>query len=248
MDGPGGRLMRWIFLLLLSGAALTMVRAGTPALLGQAVDKWIGGRDQWAFTQFVREFDGGQVKEERLERYDPSQPGDRRWQLLSVNGQPPTDEKRAEWQKRKMKKRLNPGKPLGEFFDFEHATVMDETAQVVHYHLPLRNDHSWLFPMDRVNLKVTVNKATRAIDQIEAGIDEPFRVALGLGQVMDLDFDVQMNPSGQRGEADNPQAAKPDGTARAVMNKFGERVEYAWSEFKRVTPHPDNMIVAVPKT
>jgi hypothetical protein len=239
--------MRWIFLLLLSGAALTVVRAETPALLGQAVDKWIGERDQWAFTQFVREFDGDTVREERLERYDPSQPGARRWQLLSVNGRPATDERRAEWQKRKMKKRLNPGKSLGGFFDLEHATVTDETAQVVHYHLPLRNDHSWLFPTDQVNVKVTVNKTTLAIDQIEARIDEPFRVALGLGRVMDLDFDVQMNPSEQRGETDNPQAAKPDGTARAVMNKLGERVEYDWSEFKRVTPHPDNAIAVAPK-
>ena len=240
--------MRWIFLLLLSGAALTVVRAGTPALLGQAVDKWIGERNQWAFTQFVREFDGGSVKEERLERYDPSQSGDRRWQLTSVNGQRPTDERRAEWQKRKMKKQLNAGKSLANFFDFEHATVTAETAKVVRYHLPLRNDHSWLFPMDQVNLQVTVNKATRAIDQIEAGIDEPFRVALGLGKVMDIDFDVQMNPSARRGETDNPQAARPNGTATAVVNKLGERVEYAWSEFKRVMPHPDNAVAVVPKS
>ncbi len=141
-----------------------------------------------------------------------------------------------------------PGKALGDFFDFEHATLTDETAQVGRYHLPLRNDHSWLFPMDRVNLQVTVNKTTHAIDQIEAGINEPFRVALGLGRVMDIDFDVQMNPSVRRGAADNPRAAKPGGTATAVVNKFGERIEYARSEFKRVTPHPDNVIAAGPKT
>ncbi len=240
--------MKWIFLTLLSGAALTAGNAATPALLGQAVDKWIGGREQWAFTQLVREFDGGEVKEERIERCDPSQPGDRRWQLLSVNGRPPTDERRAEWQKRKMKKRLNPGKSLGGFFDFDQATVTAETAQAVRYHLPLRNDHSWLFPMDHVNVEVTVNKTTLAIDQIEAGLDEPFRVALGLGRVMDIDFDVQMNPSVRRGETDNPRAAKPDGTATAVVNKFGQRIEYAWSKFQRVTPHPDNVIEAAPKT
>ena len=239
--------MRWILLFFVSGMLLPAGRAATPALLAEAVDKWIGGREQWAFTQFVREFDGGEVKEERLERCDPSLPGDRRWQLLSVNGRPPTAERRAEWSARKVKKRLNPGKSLGDFFDFENATLTDETAQVVRYHLPLRNDHSWLFPMDRVNLQVTVNKATRAIDKIEAGIDEPFRVALGLGQVMDLDFDVQMNPSVRRGEADNPRAAQPGGTATAVVKKFGERIEYAWSEFRRVTPHPDNVIGPAPK-
>jgi hypothetical protein len=146
-----------------------------------------------------------------------------------------------------MKKRLNPGKSLGGFFDFDQATVSAETAAAVRYRLPLRNDHSWLFPLDRVKVVVTVNKATRAIDQIEAGIDEPFRVALGLGQVMGIDFDVQMNPSRRQGEADNPLAARPDGTATAVVHKLGERVEYAWSDFQRVTPHPDNLLPA-PKT
>lgn len=235
--------LSWCFF----GAALAVGRAAAPTLLAQAVDQWIGERNQWAFTQFVREFDGDRIAEERVERYDPSQPGERRWRLVSVNGKLPTAERREAWQKRKMKKRLNPGKSLGGFFDFDQATVAAETDQVVRYRLPLRNDHSWLFPMDHVNVTVTVNKDTRAIDQIEAGIDEPFRVALGLGQVMDIDFDVQMNPSAQRGEKDNPRAAKPDGTATAVVNKLGERVEYAWSHFKRVTPHPDNVLPA-PKT
>ena len=79
--------MRWIPCLLLALVPLTAVRAAPPALLSQAVDRWIGERNQWAFTQFVREFDGTLVAEERHERYDPSQPGEKRWQLLSVNGQ-----------------------------------------------------------------------------------------------------------------------------------------------------------------
>ena len=239
--------MRWISLLLLAGAALTVVRAEPPVLLDQAVAKWIGGHDQWAFTQYVREFDGEQVREERLERYDPSRPADRRWQLLTVNSQRPTPERREEWQKQKERNRLNPGKSLAEFFDFEHAAVVDETDDEACYHLPLRNDHRWLFPTDRVNLKVTINKATMAIDQIEVGIEEPFRVALGLGRVMNLEFDLLMHPSVQSGESDNPAAARPGGMAHAVMNKLGERVEYAWSDFRRVTPHPDNVIAAGPK-
>lgn len=240
--------MKWILPILLVAVVPATAHAATPALLAEAVDKWIGERNQWAFNQFVREFDGDTVREERLERYDPSQAGERRWQLLSVNGRPPGAERRTEWQERKRKKRLNLGKSLGVFFDFELAAVVQGNASNVRYRVPLRNEHSWLFPMDRVNVVVTVNQTTRAIDQIEAGIDEPFRVALGLGQVMGIDFDVQMNPSVRQGETDNPRAAKPDGIATAVVKKLGERVEYAWSEFKRVTPHPDNAVVAVPKT
>jgi hypothetical protein len=56
-----------------------------------------------------------------------------------------------------------------------------------------------------------------------------------------------MNPSGEEAEKSHPAAANPEGTARAVVNKLGERIEYVWSDFKRVTPHPDNVIVDSPK-
>ena len=221
--------------------------AVTPPLLEQAAEKWLGERDNWAFTMFVREFDGGRVKEERRERYDPSKPGSARWELLSVDGKPPTEERRAEWQKHKTKKRKNPGKPLNEYLEFERAKVVKENAKTACYNLPLRDSHSWLFPVDKVSLLVTVNKSTLAIEDVAAGIDEPFKVALGFARVMDLDFDLQMNPPEQGRDKSDPAAAKPDGTARAVVNKFGERIEYTWSDFQHVTPHPDNVIANAPK-
>ena len=67
--------MRTIFLFILFGAALATSQASAPPLLQKAADKWMGERDNWAFTLKVREYDGGQVKEEREERYDPSKPG-----------------------------------------------------------------------------------------------------------------------------------------------------------------------------
>ncbi len=226
---------------------LSPVFADTPPLLQQAAEKWLGERDNWAFTMLVREFDGGRIKEERTERYDPSQPGVARWALLSVNGKPPAEERRAEWQKHKTKKRKNPGKPLNEYLEFDRATVVKQDAEMVCYNLPLRANHAWLFPLDKVSLRVTVNKSTLAIEDVAAGIDEPFKVALGLAQVMNVDIDVQMNPPEQGGDKADPAAAKPEGTARAVVSKFGERIEYGWSDFKRVTPHPDNVIARSPQ-
>jgi hypothetical protein len=240
--------MRSLALFFLIGAALPGGRAATPELLQTAADKWVGERDNWAFTLRVREFKDGKVKEERQERYDPSRPGLGRWQLQRVNGQPPTDEKRAEWQKRKTKKRKNPGKPLNEYLAIEQATVVKEDAKVVCYHVPLRNNHSWLFPVDKIDLRVTVDKQTLGVVDVEAGTDEPFRVALGFAQVLDVDFDMQMNPSEKTGQPAEPAGAKPDGTAKVVVNKLGERIEYAWSDFRRVTPHPDNVIKAGPKS
>ena len=220
--------------------------AQTPPLLRKGVVRWLGERDNWAFTLHVREFDGGKVKEERVERYDPSKPGIDRWQLLSVDDKTPTDERRAEWLKRKTKKRKNPGKPLDEYLEFEHATIFRETEKAVSYHVPLRNNNSWLFPVDRVELRVTVDKTSFAIENVMAGIDEPFKVALGLARVLDVDLDMQMNPSVIRETATDPALAKPDGTAKVVVNRLGQRIEYTWSEFKRVTPHPDNVIANTP--
>lgn len=234
--------MRLIHLFFCFTLLLGHARGAAPPLLEQAAEKWMGERDNWAFTMQVREFEGGQVKEERRERYDPSKPGLTRWTLLTVNDKPSTEERRAEWQKRKTKKRPKPGKPLNQYLDFERGTVVKEDARTACYHLPLRANHSWLFPVDKVSLLVTINKSTQAIEDVTAGIEEPFKVALGFARVMDVDFDLQLNHSKRDGEESDPALTKPEGTARAVVNKLGERVEYVWSDFKRVTPHPDNVI------
>lgn len=233
-------------LLLLSLLTISPAYAATPPLLDEAAKKWLGERDNWAFTMQVREFDGERVKEERTERYDPSKPGLERWALLSVNGKPPTEERRAEWQKRKTKKRKNPGKPLNEYLELEKATTVKDDDKTVCYRIPLRENHAWLFPLDNVSLLVTVHKSTLAIEDVVARIDEPFKVALGMGQVLNVDFDLQMNPPEQGANKADPALAKPAGTAQAVVNKFGQRVEYAWHDFQRVTPHPDNVIVEKP--
>ncbi|HUG11180.1 MAG TPA: hypothetical protein VMM36_09210 [Opitutaceae bacterium] len=222
----------------------TVVRAEVPELLNKAAENWLGERDKWAFTLEVREFDGGKVKEERRERYDPSKPGTGRWELLLVDGKPPAEEKRADWQKRKTKKRKNPGKPMSEYLDLDRATIVQQTSQTVSYRVPLRSGNKWLFPIDKVHLRVTVNRETFGLEVVVASIDEPFRVWLGLAKVLDLDFDLQMNPSEQNDDASEPASSRPDGTANVVLNKLGERLEYEFSEFQRVTPHPDNVIAA----
>jgi hypothetical protein len=238
--------MRWIIALFLSGTALTLSRADVSSLLDKAVSSWLGEKDNWAFTLDVREFERGTVREERRERYDPSKPGAGRWELLLVNGTPPSDEKLAEWQKRKTKKRKKAGKPISDYFALDEATVVQQTSETVSYRVPLRSGNHWLFPIDRVDLRVIVNRETFGLEVVVARIDEPLRVWLGLARILDLDFDVQINPSEHKEDATEPASSRPDGTANVVVDKFGETVEYEFSDFKRVTPHPDNVIVFNP--
>jgi hypothetical protein len=227
--------MRRLLLVFVSLFSIGAADAGKEtALLRQVAKEWLDERDRWAFTQFVREYDGDRIKQERLERYDPSKGYARRWELLSVDGKPPTEKQWADWDRRKNKKPRRSRPDIAERFDFANARVTEETAEVVRYLLPLRSGIEWLFPVSKVELLITINKtgAAPALEQVQARISEPMKVALGLARILDIDLDVQMEPPPMPDPAD----AKPSGTAQAVMTKFGDRVEYFWSDFKRVEP------------
>jgi hypothetical protein len=237
------RLPLFVFGLLASGILL---RAAEPSLLTEAVTRWSGERHSWAFTQRVKEFDGGEIRQERVETFDPSRPENKRWALLKVDGRAPTSDEWTAWDKRKNKKRRRDPKPLMEYFDFARARLIRDEGATAVYELPLRNTSAWLFPADKVELQLAVNRQSRAVERVDARINEPFKVALGLARVLDFELDLVMQPVEGAGAGD-PAAASPDGTMRAVVNKFGQRVEYNWSEFRRVTPHADKAVV-IPKS
>ena len=227
--GVGERMIRW-WMLLFFFAPGVLMRADQTALLRQVVDAWLADRDRWAFTQTVKEYDGRALKEERVERYDPSRGYAARWELISINGRKPTPDELAEWTKRKNKKQRKRRADAAENFDFENAKVIEENARRIRYELPLRSGVEWLFPISKVELLLTIDKSGPALEQVQARISEPFRVALGLARILDVDLDVQMQPP----PAADPADAKPSGAGQAVVTKFGDRVEYAWSDFERV--------------
>lgn len=210
-------------------------RATGPALLERAVEDWLGERDHWAFTQRAVEYDHGRPRE-RLERFDPSRPGNARWELLAINGRRPTAEEHAAWAKKKFKKhRRRFDSPIGDYFDFSDARVVGQTAKLIRFQVPLRRDKNWLFQTDKVEVVVTVNKETRALERLTAHVREPLKVLLGLARItagkLDLsflNFDADAEPS--------PETTQPTGSARVSVSKLGERAEFTWSDFKRVTP------------
>lgn len=212
--------------------------AETPRLLEEALQKWVAGTDDWAFTQRVKMFDDDKVKLERVERYDPSRPDNQRWQLLEINGKPPTAAHREYWQLRKNRKAKRRAEgTLEKYFAFEQATVSRETATAVSYDVPLRKEATRLAPLEKIIIEISVDKASRSIEQVKGGLREPFRVALGLAKITDVWLDVRFDPivhdlTPEEGE---PQAS---GAAHVVLSKMGDRSEYAWSDFKRVTPFP----------
>jgi len=208
--------------------------AGSP-LLNRAAEKWMAEGDSWAFTAHVREYDRSDVlKEIRVERFDPTKPG--RWELKSVNGAPPTDERRQAWQKHKTKKLRNEPKVLADYFDFDNARAIAATPQTITYLLPVHSKHDWLLPMEGVNLTVTVNRASQAIQELKATVDSPFHTALGLARILSVNIDVHINPLTPGGPIPGPDAAKPTGVAEVVLERVGARIEYSWSDMQRVAP------------
>jgi hypothetical protein len=219
-------------------AAVAAAAAGSP-LLNRAAEKWLAEGNRWAFTVHVREGQDDRVTEERVERYDPSKPGEARWELLSVDGQPPTEQRREAWRKSKARKHRRAPKTLEEYFDFANARATGATGEAVSYLVPLKNNRGWLFPVDRVALTITVNKTNYAVEEVKAGIDEPFRVALGLARIIDVDLDMKVEPKPPEGPVTGPTAARPAGLAHVVITRLGKRIEYTWSDFKRVEPSAD---------
>ena len=240
--------MRFGCSLLLFCALLARADAAGSPLLNRAAAKWLAEGNRWAFTMQVRKIAGNSaVKEVRVERYDPSKPGPGRWELVTVDGRPPTEERRAAWAKAKARTLREAPKSFAGFLDLENATVAGFTSRTVSYLVPMRSDHSWLLPMEQVALTVTVNKATHAIERVEAGLNAPFRVVLGLARVLDVDFDLKIYPTKPPGADAGPATAHPAGVAQVVVGRLGERLEYTWSDFRRVPAFPEKPGAADPK-
>src|SRR5205823_5055852 len=121
--------------------------------------------------------------------------------------------------------------PISEFFDFEHAKTLSEDPKLVRFEVPLHSDRNWLFPVDKVAVTVTVNKESKGLEHLTARVREPFKVLLGIARITGGALDLTF----EEGEA-APADAKPSGSAQVSVSRFGERVDFTWSDFKRVTP------------
>jgi hypothetical protein len=224
-----------LFVLSLCSAASPGLRAEVPPLLAEAIQRWTVEAGDFAFTQQTRSFQAdGEVKEERIERYDPSLPDSRRWHLIEVNGQPATEAQREKWESRKNgKPRRKVDESPYEYLDLDRATLIGETPKDARFRIPLRPEAQRLLDVDDIEVVITIDKQSGAIAGVGAVLREPIRVLLGLARITDLDVDFRINPIDE-GSANPPEEIQPGSTARVTMSKLGRPVEYNWSDIKRV--------------
>lgn len=219
---------------------LLSLQAETPPLLAKAVAQWVEGREDLAFTQLSRFLDDdGKVKEERLERYDPSLPDKQRWRLLEVDGKPATDAQREKWETPKnAKPRKKAMKPPAEYLDLENAKLLDETKENARFDISLRPEAARLLAVEKIAVVISVEKASGRIAHIAANLRQPIKVLLGLAKVTDLDIDVHVDSDAPKKKASPSTGEVQEGsTARATISKLGTPIEYSWSDFKRVAPY-----------
>jgi hypothetical protein len=207
-------------------------------LLAQAVEQWTAGHEDWAFTQHTRFFlSAGGVKAERVERYDPSLPDSRRWRLIEVDGRLATAEQRAKWETWKNgRPRKQVVKSPTEYLDLDHATLVDETLKQARFEIGLRPEAVRLLETKNIAVVITVDKEGGGIAGIAATLRQPIRVLLGLARITDLDLDFRIDP-GDEDTARKSGEVQSNSTARVTMSKFGNPMEYKWSEFSRVASY-----------
>ncbi len=235
---PFASLFRWTILpLVIAGGWSGLFAAPTPILV-KALEDLHSGHEDLAFTQHSRDLhDNGRVKEERIERYDPSLPDRQRWRLLEVDGRAPTEEERQKWEhRRNAKPRKKPLKSPIDYLDLDQARPVEDTPEQASYEIPLRPEVARLLAVEKISVIVTVDKKLSRIERIGATLREPIKVLMGVARITDLDVDVRLEAP--RGDSPNETVSVQDGsTARVTLSKLGSPTEYRWSDFERVRTH-----------
>jgi hypothetical protein len=219
-------------MLLLSGASL---RAEASPLLASALQRWLAGQHEMAFTEQTRVLrDDGSLKEEWTERFDPSQPDGKRWRLLESGGVPATDEQSLG---RESKKNLRPRRKIGgspiELFDTAHAVLVGDTPSMARFKVPLRPAMAHLIALQNIDVVVTVDKRSGNVSGIGAVLREPIGVLLGLVRITDLDVDLRVDPDSANA-AKGAEELEPGSKVRMTISKLGNSVQYDWSDFTQV--------------
>lgn len=235
----GVKLARWMGVVAVLTA--TTFAAEAPALLVEAFKNWGQGKEDLSFVQRTRFLnDDGSLKEERVERYDPSLPDNKRWELLEVDGKPPTEKQRKDIQdKRNKKPRKKAIKSLDEYFDLQNAKTVKTEKDVVFYEVAVKPETARLINMENLKVGISVRKESKTIERLTADLSKPMKIALGVAKVTDLDLDLRFDAEDGHDDKKDKESAdaasEADGTAKVVMTKLGNRAEYSWGEFKRVS-------------
>jgi hypothetical protein len=182
----------------------------------------------------------GNVKEEVIVRYDPSQPSEEQWTPLKIDGEEPTEQQvrklRQDHEKRHQNRRA-----LGELLDFEKSTVVEENATMITYEVPLLSNDNQRLPPEKFRVTARVNKQRRAFENVAVRLREAWSVAfivnLKSGEG-DMDF-ASVDPR----YAPPITALRAAGEGSVLFIKLGSSYSATRADFKRVEPYRAQLAV-----
>lgn len=217
--------------------------SNVPAPLATAVHKLTGDINRWAYTQRSLNYNGkGEVDEEIVARFDPSQHYDEQWTLISRNGKPANEEQIRKY-RRQRAKRLKNRQSLGELLELSKAVIAEESAQRVIYEVPLREENNDRLPPDKFQILISVLKPSHGLEQIDLSLRAPMRVAL-IAKVKNagaaLRFDT-VDP------AYAPTLVEIDATGNftVMMVRMSDTYKLSRTDFKRVKPYDERFGVTI---
>ena len=235
---------------------------GIPPLLFDALTKVSQSFDRWAYTETRQVIDEhGVLRSEMILRFDPSKPYAEQYQILKVDGKPPSErqvkdyrrrgEKRGERFAKEEAEGKTPGSELPRFglnggsasIDLRHAVVVSDDAESVTYEVPLRNDKTATIPVEKFQLMARVGKQSRAFENVALHLRSGFRVKLVVkvksgGANMDFSVvDPQQPPV--------PTRLTGDASASLMFVNFKASFDVKRTDLKRVKPYSERFGVKI---
>ena len=247
--------VRFLVLLLAAGWTAAPLRAGGPPLLDDALGKFMGDVDRWAYTQTVVEKDDkGKVVAQAVVRFDPSRPYAEQFTPLSIDGKEPTDrqfkkfrkqgEKRAERHDQAEREgTTSVRKTLGELMDLEHATVAAETATSVTYEVPLKKEGNNRLPPEKFLVTAQVDRERGVFENIAVKLRSPIRQVLvvkiksGEGWLEFATVDPKYSPV--------LTSIRGGGSGSILFVPVGRTYELKREAFQRVKPYAERFGVKI---
>lgn len=247
--------MRRLAFLLFTMLAALPLRAETPSLLDAALKKFFANFDRWAFTQNVVEKDDkGRIVSETVVRFDPSQPYEKQYTPLSVDGKAPTEKQLRKYRKQGEKRgdradkaekegKEVVSKSLGELMDFGRATVAADDGKSVTFEVPLKKEGNKRLPPEKFLVLAKVGKESQAFESIRVNLREAMRAALvvkvkkAAGQITFATVDPKFAPAA---------VSIHGGASGSVMFvSIGRDYDMKLTDFKRVKPYAERFGVQV---
>lgn len=255
--------MRIILVSVAFGLLAAPLRAGIPDLLMEAGMKVSQDAERWAYTETTIATDRkGRPTGETVVPVDPSQPYAEQFKPIKIGGKPPTEKQirryrsKGERHGQELERREREGlagRPgasprvtingVASVADIDHISIAEEDARCITYEIPLLRDEKRRLPMEKLQLRLRVNKAQRTLEHVSVRVRSPFRVRL-IAKINTGEFGIDFTEVDPR-FAPPMTALHGDLTASLLFAKVAAKVEIKRTVFERVKPYDEHFQVKV---